>query len=62
MLFLHTGAWKWALAQSAFLAFFEATVLMAFSVAFSTFTTPILASLYTLAFFIISRIGRIQIF
>jgi ABC-type transport system involved in multi-copper enzyme maturation permease subunit len=57
VLYVFSGEWKWILMESAFLAFFEALVILAFSVAFSTFTTPILAAFYTLAFYVIGHLS-----
>jgi hypothetical protein len=57
VLYAFSGEWKWILMESAFLAFFEALVILAFSVVFSTFTTPILAASYTLAFYIIGHLS-----
>jgi len=56
VMFLLTGEWHWHFGLNSVLAFCEALVIMAFSIMFSTFTTPILAALYTLAFYVIGHL------
>jgi ABC-type transport system involved in multi-copper enzyme maturation permease subunit len=50
-----TGQWPWHLLLSVALALGEALVILSFSLVFSSFTTSILASLYSLAFFVIGH-------
>lgn len=57
ILFLHTLSFEWKILVAILYIFFELCLMTAVALLFSTFTTPILASLYSLAFYLIGHLS-----
>jgi len=57
ILFLHTFAIEWSILIAILYIFFELCLMTAVALLFSTFTTPILASLYSLGFYLIGHLS-----
>lgn len=57
ILFLHTFSIDWKILLAILYIFFELCLMTAVALLFSTFTTPILASLYSLAFYLIGHLS-----
>lgn len=57
ILFLHTLSLDWKILVAILYIFFELCLMTAVALLFSTFTTPILASLYSLAFYLIGHLS-----
>ncbi|MCR4408765.1 MAG: ABC transporter permease [Candidatus Saccharicenans sp.] len=57
ILFLHTFSVDWKILLAILYIFFELCLMTAVALLFSTFTTPILASLYSLAFYLIGHLS-----
>jgi len=57
ILFLHTFTIDWKILLAILYIFFELCLMTAVALLFSTFTTPILASLYSLAFYLIGHLS-----
>ncbi|HOM95069.1 MAG TPA: ABC transporter permease, partial [Candidatus Saccharicenans sp.] len=57
VLFLHTFTIEWNILLAILYIFFELCLMTAVALVFSTFTTPILASLYSLAFYLIGHLS-----
>lgn len=55
VVYFFSGEFRPELMAAVPLAFFEALMMLAFAIAFSTFTTPILAMLFTIAFYVIGH-------
>ena len=57
ILFLHTFTVEWSILLAILYIFFELCLMTAVALLFSTFTTPILASLYSLGFYLIGHLS-----
>ncbi len=57
VLFLHTFTIEWNILLAILYIFFELCLMTAVALVFSTFSTPILASLYSLAFYLIGHLS-----
>jgi ABC-type transport system involved in multi-copper enzyme maturation permease subunit len=57
ILFLHTFTVEWKILLAILYIFFELCLMTAVALLFSTFTTPILASLYSLGFYLIGHLS-----
>jgi len=57
ILFLHTFTIEWSILLAILYIFFELCLMTAVALLFSTFTTPILASLYSLGFYLIGHLS-----
>lgn len=57
ILFLHTFTIEWKILVAILYIFFELCLMTAVALLFSTFTTPILASLYSLGFYLIGHLS-----
>jgi len=57
ILFLHTFTIEWKILLAILYIFFELCLMTAVALLFSTFTTPILASLYSLGFYLIGHLS-----
>jgi ABC-type transport system involved in multi-copper enzyme maturation permease subunit len=57
ILFLHTFSVDWKILLAILYIFFELCLMTAVALLFSTFTTPILASLYSLGFYLIGHLS-----
>lgn len=57
ILFLHTFPVDWKILLAVLYIFFELCLMTAVALLFSTFTTPILASLYSLGFYLIGHLS-----
>ncbi|MBC7364070.1 MAG: ABC transporter permease [Candidatus Aminicenantes bacterium] len=57
ILFLHTFTIEWSILIAILYIFFELCLMTAVALLFSTFTTPILASLYSLGFYLIGHLS-----
>ncbi|MFC2163388.1 ABC transporter permease [Acidobacteriota bacterium] len=55
VLFLHTFQIEWRMFVVIFLIFIELSLITAVAILFSTFSTPILSSVFTLAFYLIGH-------
>jgi ABC-type transport system involved in multi-copper enzyme maturation permease subunit len=55
---LFEGTWSPALLLAALLAYVELLILTAAAVLFSTFTTPILSTIFTLSLFVMGRLSE----
>ena len=53
--FLHTFRLDWAILVAVLLIFVELSLITSVAILFSTFSTPILSSIFTLAFFLIGH-------
>lgn len=57
ILFLHTFTVEWKILVAVLYIFFELCLMTAVALLFSTFTSPILASLYSLGFYLIGHLS-----
>jgi ABC-type transport system involved in multi-copper enzyme maturation permease subunit len=54
--YINTGTWEWRIILSFYLLFLELLIVIAISLLFSSFTTPILASIFTISIYLIGRV------
>jgi len=57
LLFFHTFTLEWQIFGAVFLIFCELCLITAVAILFSCFSTPILSSIYTLAFYLIGHLS-----
>jgi ABC-type transport system involved in multi-copper enzyme maturation permease subunit len=58
LVYLKTGSWELSLIWGVVLIFFELVIITAFAVLFSSFTTPILSSVFTLSIFAVGHLSK----
>jgi len=57
IIFLKSGSWDFSILKALLLFFFELLIVIAVALLFSTFTTPILSSVFTLAVYIMGHLS-----
>jgi len=57
LLFFHTFKFEWQIFAAVFLIFCELCLITAVAILFSCFSTPILSSIFTLAFYLIGHLS-----
>jgi len=57
IIYLKSGSWEFGVLKAILLFFFELIIIISMAILFSTFTTPILSSVFTLALFIMGHLS-----
>lgn len=57
IIYLKSGSWEFSVLKAIVLFFFELIIIISIAILFSTFTTPILSSVFTLAIFIMGHLS-----
>jgi ABC-type transport system involved in multi-copper enzyme maturation permease subunit len=56
VIYFKSGSWELSMLKAIMLFFFELIIIIAVAILFSTFTTPILSSVFTLAIYIMGQL------